>query len=394
MSTGQSDPNQTRLQAVDSKTLSPIVAKALNQQAVTLTNWNYQQVHGGFGGGIGGSFIYRFTGDAMVQDDLIQWSLILKIIHARPDEPPDSTHYWKREFEAYRSGLLENLPGGVVAARCFHAVEYPDESCWIWQEDIQDDIGDSWQLEHYQHIARHFGQFNGAYLTTPRSIPDEPWFGTGWLRHIAKAAEPMLPQIEAVLQHPMRQSTFPADADKQFLRLWDERERFLSALDKLPQSFAHQDPVRRNLFLRLKPDGEYETVAIDWAYVGQAAVGMEIAVHFIISLTFNEIPIIIAQEFDTLLYENYLEGLRNAGWKGDARQARLGFTAAASCKYFENLMFAASNDWINDPVLQAQWEKEFGQSVQAVLEQAGGILRYVFQLADEARQLMEELNYP
>jgi len=107
----ESDPNQTRLQAVDRKMLTPIVAKALNQQAVTLTNWNYQQVHGGFGGGMGGTFVYRFEGGAMLQDDLIQWSLILKIIHARPDEAPDSTHYWKREYEAYRSGLLENLPG-------------------------------------------------------------------------------------------------------------------------------------------------------------------------------------------------------------------------------------------------------------------------------------------
>ena len=394
MSMQQSDPNQTRLQAVDSKMLTPIVEKALNQQAVTLSNWSYQQVHGGFGGGRGGSYIYRFQGDAIVQDDLIHWSLILKILRARPDEAPDNTHYWKREFEAYRSGLLENLPGGVVAARCFHVVEYPDESCWIWQEDIRDDTGDCWQPEHYQLVAQHFGQFNGAYVTAARSIPDEPWLGTGWLRNIAKAAEPVVPKIEAQMQAPIFQPIFPADSNRQFLKLWDERERFLSALDRLPQTFAHQDPVRRNLFLRLKPDGDYETVAIDWAYVGRAAIGMEMAVHFIISLSFLEIPIAIARRFDRLLFENYLEGLRNAGWTGEARQLRLGFTAAVSCKYLESLMWGASSDWMTDPEQQAQWEKDFGQPVQVVLEQAAGLFRYVFQLADEARQLMDELGYP
>jgi len=96
-------------------------------------------------------------------------------------------------------------------------------------------------LEHYQHVARHFGQFNGAYITS-RSIPDEPWLGTGWLRNIAKTVEPFVPKIEAILAHPMFQATSPADADQRFLKLWDERERFLSVLDQLPHTFAHQDP--------------------------------------------------------------------------------------------------------------------------------------------------------
>jgi hypothetical protein len=392
MSTEQSDPNQTRLQAVDCEMLTPIVAKALHQQTVTLANWNYQQVYGGFGGGMGGSFIYRFKGDAVVEEDAIQWSLILKIIHAQPDEAPDSTHYWKREFETYRSGLLEDLPGGVVAAPCFQCVEYPDDSCWIWQEDIQDGV-ENWQPEHYQLAARHFGQFNGAYITSSRSIPDEPWLGTGWLRNMIKGGEPFAPKIEVMLQHPLLQPVLPVDAAEQFRKLWNERERFLSVLDQLPQTFAHQDPVRRNLFLRRKADGEYETVAIDWAYVGRAAIGMEIAAHLNIGLIFNEIPLASVQEFDTLLYQNYLEGLRDAGWQGDARQVRLGFAAAISCKYLEPLISSAAAEWYDDPVQQAQWTKDFGLSIQEVFEQFGGLFRYSLQLADEARQLMDELGY-
>jgi len=39
-------------------------------------------------------------------------------------------------------------------------------------------------------------------------------------------------------------------------------------------------------------------------------------------------------------------------------------------------------------------EKAFGHPIQEIIEQAGGIFRYVFQLANEARQIMDELGYP
>jgi hypothetical protein len=196
-----------------------------------------------------------------------------------------------------------------------------------------------------------------------------------------------------MLTNPVIHPAFPSDAYPQFLKVWDARERFLSALDKLPQVFAHQDPVRRNVFLRRGRDGEYETVAIDWAYVGNAALAMDIAVPFIINLGFMELDVAHVHEFDVILSKGYLNGLHDAGWNGDVRQVRLGFTASAVCKYIETVMLLASLGLLTDSEQYPGMEKTFGHPMPKLIEQAGGIFRYVMQLADEADQIMDTLGY-
>lgn len=385
----QSDPNVERLQAVDRAVLTPLVQKAIDDNHATVTNWTYEPVSGGFGGGMGGTFIYRFTGEALIAGASHPWSIILKVVRSRPGEDPGSTHYWKREFEIYRSGWLEDLPGRFFAVRFFGVVEYPDEACWIWMEDLKEDLGQPWPLEHYGPVARHLGQFNGAYQTG-RPIPAAPWLGTGWLRKIAQTTEPRVPQIQEMLKDPILRDDLPVDAEAQFKRLWDERERFLSVLDRLPQTFCHQDPVARNLFAVRGADGEYNTVAIDWAYVGPASVGMDIAVLLSIGLGFLEIAIEAASEVEASMYKHYLDGLRDSGWAGDARQVRLGFVTATTCKYIEILML--SSGFLTDPRQISVIEQLWGRPYREVTRTFTEIFRFIFGLTDEARQLMDELG--
>jgi hypothetical protein len=76
-------------------------------------------------GGVAG--VYRVTGIAHDADGDCPWSLIFKIIgmtDGRRD--PAGPLYWKREFLAYQSRLLETLPGRVRAARCYGTVELSD----------------------------------------------------------------------------------------------------------------------------------------------------------------------------------------------------------------------------------------------------------------------------
>jgi hypothetical protein len=382
----QTDPNAAQLQAVDNVMLTPLVYKALDRQTGTITNWNYQPVWGGFGGGAGGTYIYRFTGDLLDQGDTRLWTLILKIVHPRLDEDPASTHYWKRELEVYQSKFLDDLPGHFRAVRCFGVIAYLDQPCWIWLEELQDAIERPWPLEVYSQLAYHLGQFNGAYLTT-RSIPTAPWLSSGWLRKIAQATEPLIPEIHDMFKLPHLQQTFPSDASDLFARLWDEREQFLKALDDLPQTFAHQDSVTRNLFVQRGPDGQYETVAVDWAYVGQAAVGMDIAVLVVLALGFLEIDMADVSQLDALVYNGYLDGLRDSGWNGDPQQIRLGYTAAIVCKYIETLMIMTRF------VPRLNWNDTFvGHSADDFMEQHGQFFRFVFTLADEVRALMAELE--
>ena len=120
-STPPPDPEAQRLCAVDRATLTPLVRQALDRERAEVTTWTYKPIYGG--AGAGGS-IYRFSGNARDGDEEIPWSLILKAIRAIPGRrSPSSPGYWRREPEAYQSGLLHDLPGGIAAPRCFDVVE-------------------------------------------------------------------------------------------------------------------------------------------------------------------------------------------------------------------------------------------------------------------------------
>ena len=57
-----------------------------------------------------------------------------------PDHGADPAHpfYWRRELEAYRSGLLTEGAGGLAAPHCYGVEERPDGAVWLWLEDVRD----------------------------------------------------------------------------------------------------------------------------------------------------------------------------------------------------------------------------------------------------------------
>jgi hypothetical protein len=168
-------------QVLNKPYLTDLLGKALGRSGIKVIDYKVKSIHGGLELD---SLIYRVQGNAREAGKTFPWSLILKTV--TPSEKllkPDGLRYWKREALAYQSGLLHQLPGGNLAAPlCYEVSEQPDGSLWLWLEDIQEDIGTSWAVEHYAVAARHLGQFNGAYLTGHAAIPDEPWITRNWLR--------------------------------------------------------------------------------------------------------------------------------------------------------------------------------------------------------------------
>jgi len=289
-----SNGSDTQLQSIDRATLTPLVRQALGSETVEVVDYHCQQILGGAGRTEG---VYRLTGSGHDQGEVVRWSLILKIIPFMPErDDPSERAYWKREILAYQSGLLDDLPGGLAAPRCFDVVEQPGRRFWLWLEEVADEfrsadeIGSQWPLEHYGVVARHLGQFNGAYLLG-RNIPSEPWLASGWLRSQFARASTVngIAQLRDSMEHPLVRRVYPPHAADSVFRLWDEREAFLKALDGLPQTLCHFDAFRRNLFARRGADGGYRTVAIDWAFVRTGALGEEIVAPVSASLFFREV---------------------------------------------------------------------------------------------------------
>ncbi len=384
----QPDPNQQRLQDINVADLTAFLRIALGSQTITIRDWKYEMVTGGIAGGRFDTFIYRFLGQAEDLGTASSWSMIVKVLRARQGELPDDPQYWKREGEIYRHGLLDDLAGGMGAPRCFGVVEYPDEACWVWMEDIHDDIGPVWPLEHYRIVARHMGQFNGDYLTH-RALPSEAWLSSSWFRKMAGLLTPEIPQALEALSTLAQNGIFPGDAVDQFTQVWAERDLYLNTLDTLPQTLCHLDAFRRNLVARKNLDNEYQTIGVDWAYAGKSALGADIAVCELVGFVVCETDARGAFDFKTMLLENYLNGLGDVGWQDDPEIVRLGFSTSIVAKYLE---LVTTVPWAADDSNQEWLESFIGHPFQDIQEQYAGMFRFVIAQADEVRRAVHRLE--
>jgi hypothetical protein len=297
--------------------------------------------------------------------------------------------YWKREALVYRAGLLEDLPDGLAAPRCFGVVEYPREVLWIWLEEVVDTTGATWPLARYGLAARHLGGFNGAYLAG-RPMPEYPWLSRDWLRSRTASVARGMPflQCSSTWEHPLVRRAFPPSVVDRLLRLFAERETFLRALVRLPQTLCHLDAWHGNLFAGRAPTGREQTVAIDWAFVGPAAVGEEISLIVWASLQDFKVELADAARLEESVLENYLEGLHEAGWRGDPRLARLGSIINAA------LQWGIFPEHLSDVLHEsrhAALEQSLGHPVEAIVERSAAVTSLLLERAAEARKWLGDL---
>ena len=93
----------------------------MHSPTVEVSEWSVYPIHSGAGEGLG---VYRFIGTGEDQGKRMPWSLVLKAFEAPAQGGGvGDWNYWKREAMAYRSGLLDDLPGGTAAPRCLGVEE-------------------------------------------------------------------------------------------------------------------------------------------------------------------------------------------------------------------------------------------------------------------------------
>lgn len=308
--------------------LQTTVRQALADEMATVLDWSVQALDGGFSG----STVQRWQGQAQTAHGVQPWSFIRKVISPQTGSAqPTAWDYWQREALVYQSGVLADLPADLVAPRCFAITEQSGEETWLWLEDMGTAEDDEWPLERYGLAARHFGQFNGAYLTG-RPLPPDSWWRGSDVRQRLALAEPGIAELPHLRHHPLFAELLAGDRVERIQHLWANRERLLAGLDRLPPTLCHRDAFRRNLMARQGAHGRDQTVALDWGMAGLGLLGEELIPLFAATLSFVAVPIERIAELDTLIFAGYVTGLREAGWQGDERLARFGFTALAALK--------------------------------------------------------------
>ncbi len=96
-----------------------------------------------------------------------QWSAVLKVLrHSakgsalwQSHEDVDHWYYWRREADAYSSGLFAVFAGGMRTPVCLGVFDRPTGSVGVWMEDLRAGVpAASWTLQQYRSAAEALGR--------------------------------------------------------------------------------------------------------------------------------------------------------------------------------------------------------------------------------------------
>jgi aminoglycoside phosphotransferase (APT) family kinase protein len=332
--------------------------------------------------------VYRVTGTAALRGRTAAWSMVLKVLVPLP-APAGPGAGWRREADAYASGLLAALPSGLAAPRCFGIEEAgADEpqaaTVRLWLEDLAvgGTHGPPFTPAQYRQLGRGLGALAGAAAVRP-ALPAYPWLLRGHARQGVAGGARRLAALDGLRDHPLVRRGWPADVLERVLRAYAESDALLAALEALPQSLCHQDAVPRNLFLRPGGPGA-EAVAIDWALVGVGPVGRDLAYLVAGGVHSFDLPPEGLPAAEAAALEGYAEGLASQGWAGDPRDVRLGYLLSLGLRYG----ILPTPLMATDEALRRQAERSFGRPAEELVDVFREEQRFCLDRLEEARTLL------
>ena len=295
-------------------------------------------------------------------------SRIVKIVRHGVDATPDQLwqsgaeeshrNYWKREWLAFDSGLLDALPGRLRAPHATLTTQHLDDECWIWMEDVAGRTGAALHLDDFARIAHALGTTQGAYASGAVPLPDQPWLSRGWLRGWVEVCAHFVDTIrdDTRWDDPRLGSLEPLRS--RVSDLWDRREELFTVAEEPPLTIAHWDFWPMNLLV-----GD-DVVAIDWSQIGLSAVSNDLDQLTIDTVWMHIRPDESLYRLEDLVLPAYREGLRDSGFDVEEQQLRRWYGAAAALRYA--WLGGGQVDLVADPGrVQAQQDR-FGRDITTI----------------------------
>jgi hypothetical protein len=390
-----SDDLLGQLEKMDRAILTDVVRKDQRNSELVLLDWtvtplSHEKIISTTGG------LFCFSGQSQSAEGIRPWKVVMKCLNKPKtlSEEPRIWYYWKREFLAFQSGFLSQLPAGVRAPRFYGGMESENEA-WIWMEHIQETTGKPWALEDFRRTAQHLGRSQGKYLA---GIPlmDQPWLTETFFRSVwdkegfwSRFMNP--DSAKNAWQPPITQRGFDARQKTRVLQLLAEKELFFDANDRLPQVFCHNDASRRNfMWSRSLETDEEELIGIDWAFAGIGALGNDLGQLVGTSMYFFEYTPTDTAMLEAAQLEGYLAGLAESGVKVDPQLVRLGYLISLSCGMGATLPGWAALMLPPDSGFNVQ--AMYGCEAEAVLEGWVRLNEFCLDRADEARTLIKHFG--
>jgi hypothetical protein len=235
-------------------------------------------------------------------------------------DEPRHWNYWRREALVYQSGLAERL--GLGAPRALGVTKTVEGDIELRLEYVEGRHAGALTVEDLCAAAESLGRAQGR-----RDLPVHPWLSRGFLRAYSGSRDVSwrLLGLDEAWAQPLVAEHFPPELRAELLHLHERREWLLGLMETLPRTVCHLDAWPQNLVRRR--DGEI--ALLDWAFVGDGALGEDVGNLVPDSVFDLLLPHQVLDELDTKLTAAYLRGLCDAGWHGDDRLVRLGICASA-----------------------------------------------------------------
>jgi hypothetical protein len=324
----------------------------------------------------GGLFRVRADGD----------SVVVKVVRRGVDPDPgalwvsgeDASHrnYWKREWLAFASGLLDALPGRLRAPRTLLTTEVADDECRIWMSDVAGRHGATLTLDDYATIARDLGTTQGALAAG--KLPQHEWLSRRWLRGwvgaCARYADVLTdPDVFAddrlAPLRPLRQ---------RMVALWGAREELLGIVEAAPQTIVHCDFWPANLFV----DGDGHAVAVDWSQIGIGGLAQDLDQITLDTVWMQVRPDESLDVLERLIVPSYAGGLREVGLDVADAQVQQWYAAAAGAHY--PWMAGAIALRAGDADDMAALQQRFGRSVADLVADRARVVERAVVLGERA----------
>lgn len=274
---------------------------------------------------------------------------------------PRHWNYWRRELEVYRDDeLREQLADAGLVLPAAQVDERPDGAVLL-MDDIAGTPGTHFSLAEHAALARACGRWQA------RPAPERPWTSTGFLRDYSTTRDVpwQLMTDDAAWQQPLIRETWPAELREAWTGLLVHRDALLDLVATLPRARCHLDFWVSNVIQR--PSGEL--ALFDWSFLGDGALGEDIG-NYIPDAVFDLFwPAERLPELAETCIANYLDGLHDAGWRGNPDLVRLA-VMASGVKYawlLPGLLGRASDTMHNAYHRQVDSRYLFHQRGQALL---------------------------
>lgn len=319
----------------------------------------------------------------------VEWaeaSLVIKVVrHGHDEDPgalwvsgstPDHRNYWKREWLAFDSGLLDALPGQLRAPQTLLTTQPAADEAWVWMEDVEGRDGATWPVGDYASVAFDLGTTQGAYAAGVEMLPTYEWLSRDWLRGwvdaLARHAD-LVDDDEVWAENPLRLLDSLRDRCSS---LWSRREELLAIVDSAPRCVVHCDFWPHNLIAA--DDGT--TVAVDWSQVGIGSIGQDLDQLTLDPVWMQVLPDGDITEIEQQVVPAYLAGLRFSGLDVSLEELEDWYAAAAAVHYGPLLTLYAAQ--LGEPNGAARTEARFGRPIADVTNDKGRVIDHALTLGE------------